>query len=169
MHTLLRFIATGLLLLSSFATAQSTRIAVLDLETVVQQSAMGKALLSQLEQAREQAQQDSQQRSQRLKDMRQRILEGQQSLSSEKLAELQRALERETVELRRWQEDKQREMDQQRDLGLQKIEAALAPVVAAYRKSQSIDLILKNQPGIVLGFSDAIDITAEIVQALDAR
>lgn len=154
------------------ASAQDTvptlRIAVVDLERVVMQSASGKALQGRLEEFQRQISVQAEQMQSEGRDLRQRIADGVNTLSEEKLAELQKQYEDKTIEIRRFRDDKQREGQKMQAEGLREIESQLEPIFEQVRDELGLDLILNNVPGVVVMANEKADITEEVVARLNS-
>ncbi len=165
-------VAGVFLLLGGFQAAAAQdrpiSIAVVDLDLVVAQSRAGKDLQNQLEQLRQQAQAEVDSMTEKANAIRQRAQDGEQSLSSDKLTELQTEYEDEMIKIRRLREQKQREAEKIRNAGLQGIEKQLAPIFDQIRDSDGYDLILNNVPGVVVMANERVDITAKVVELLNA-
>jgi outer membrane protein len=145
------------------------KIAVVNLDYVVANSPAGKALQAQLEAFRDSVQAEAETRAQTARDLRQRIAEGANTLSDEKLAELQRQYEDAQINIKRYQDDKQREGQKMQTDGLKKIEEELEPVFTKVRDEGGYDLILNNVPGVVVMASERIDITQRVIDRLKAE
>lgn len=175
-NTLLEWMtrSAAIALLLSFAIAPVVaqdaplRIAVVDVETVVAESPQGKALQSRLEQFQGSVQGDLQRMQNDAQAVQQRITDGANSLSEDRLAELNKELEDATIALRRFRDDKQREGTKIQEEGLMGIEQVLQPVFEQVRDEMGFDLILNNVPGVVLMMSERVDVTALMIQRLNA-
>lgn len=144
------------------------RIAVVDLEAVFVQSNSGQALQAKLKKFQEEVQVEDERMSQEAQDVRRRAVEGGQSLTVEKLTELQKEFEDKTIAIRRFRDDKKREAEKMKNEGLRDIEQQLEPVFKAIRDERGYDLILNNVPGIVVMANENVDITKDIVDRLNA-
>lgn len=150
------------------AAAQLTtlKIAVLDVERAVILSNPGKELNAKLEKFQQEVQAQVTQMNERANEIRKRAAEGGQTLTEDKLAELQTQFEDETIAIRRFREEKTREGEKMRNEGLRAIEQQLDPVFRAIRAELGYDLILNR--AVVVMASDALDITDEIINRLNA-
>lgn len=167
---LARLAVAGFLFLTTAVSAQDgpIKIAVVDLDVVVARSAGGQALQAKLEQFRKDFESQADALSSKAADLRRRIADGANSLSEDKLAELQKQFEDEQINLRRLRDDKQREGQKMQAEGLQEIERQLEPVFKKIQQEQGYDLILNNVPGVVVMASERIDITPAVIAQLDA-
>lgn len=143
------------------------KIAVVDLERVVAMSKYGQDLQAKLRKFEEEVQTENAAMTEQAKAIQQQAAEGAQSLSVEKLDELQKQYEDKTIEIRRFRERKQREGQQMQQDGLKEIEQALAPVFEAIKTENGYDLILNNTPGFVVMANEKVDITQMVVDRLN--
>ncbi len=95
-------LAGGLLALPSAAQEAALKIVVVDLERVVTASKMGQELQGKLEAFQKQIQAEGEQKAASARDIRQRIADGANSLSEEKLNQLQKDLEDASIAMRRF-------------------------------------------------------------------
>ena len=149
------------------AQESAIKIAVVDLEQVFILSEPGKALQAKLQKFQTDVQAEGERMTEQANEIRKRATEGGQSLSDEKLAELQKELEDKTIEIRRFRDDKQRQGEKMKNEGLHVIETQLEPVFKALRDERDFDIILNSVPGIVVMATPKVDITEEIVKRLN--
>jgi len=163
-------LGTAILMLAGAATAQETtiRFAVIDLDRLVAQSVAGKDLQNRLEEFQKQVQMEGTALADRARATQKLLSDGANSLSEERLTELQEQYEDESIKVRRFTETKQREGAKLRDDGLKRIEEKLQPVLDKVQNDGSYDLILNRALGVVIMASDRIDITAQVIVAFDA-
>ena len=145
----------------------STNIAVVDLELIVIRSQQGQALQKKLGEFQQSVQVEGQRLSEEAEALRQRAADGAQTLSDDKIAELQKELEDKMIAIRRFRDDKQREGEKMRNEGLQAIEQQLEPIFKAVRDEGGYDLILNNVPGVVVMANERVDITQKVIERLD--
>ena len=161
-------IVAAMLALGTVAHAQEApaRIAVVDMETVVAESPQGKQLQARLESFQTEVQEELGSLQEQAGSVRHRINEGSNSLSRERLAELEKEYEDATIAMRRYRDDKQREGQKIQETALEEIEATLQPVFAQVREEMNLDLIINRVPGVVLMISERVDITALMIRRL---
>ena len=150
------------------AQGETTRIAVVDLESVVRESEAGKELQARLWKFQRDVQAEGEAMSESARQIRQRIVEGANSLSEDKLAQLQKDYEDATIAIGRFQEEKQRESKKMQQEGLRQIEKQLEPVLRRVRDEGDYDLILNKAAGVVVMASERIDITQKVIDLLNA-
>ena len=99
--------------------------------------------------------------------LRERVANGANTLSDEKLNELKKQFEDIQIEIKRYRDDKQREGQKMQAEGLKAIEISLEPVFKKYRDDNGYDLILNNVPGVVVYGSNNVNITQDILDQLN--
>ncbi len=158
----------GLLAMPAADAQEAIKIVVVDLERVVAQSAAGKALQTQLAQFQEETKTQGEAKAAMARDIRQRIADGANSLSEDKLNQLQKDYEDAGIDIRRFQDDKQREGQKLQTEGLREIERQLQPIFESIRDENAYDLILNNVAGVVVMANEKVDITAKVIEKLNA-
>ena len=170
-HLTVRTAAVILLLsfvLSPLAAQEAPlKVAVVDVEIVVAESPQGKALQTRLEEFQTQVQGELQRMQNDAQAIQQRITDGSNSLSEDRLSELNKELEDATSAIRRYRDDKQREGTKIQEEGLMAIEQVLQPVFAQVRDEMGFDLIINRVPGVVLMISERVDVTPLMIQRLN--
>jgi outer membrane protein len=162
-------VAGCLVALPAAAQETSIKIAVVDLEAIVALSPGGKALGKQLENFEASVKADVEKLRADRRDLTTRMQEGRNSLSEDKLAEMQKQIEDLTIAERRLLDDKQREGQKMQAEGLKKIEKQLEPVFNKIRDEEGYDLILNRVPGVVVMAGERVDITQKVITRLEAE
>ncbi len=169
-------LAAALVLSAGAAVAQEApaaqdrpvRVAVVDLDLLVARSTAGQELRNKLAEFEKQAKAEGEKLAAEARDIRQLIADGANSLSEDRLAELQKDYEDKTIAIRRFQDDKQRQGQKMQDEGLKKIETDLRPIFDLVQEEGDYDLILNRVPGVVVMASERVDITARVLELYDA-
>ena len=161
---------TGLLLAAPSAFAQQaaepTRVAVIDIDRIAQESARGQAMFTELQSMQEEILRGRQSREQEIRDLTNRAQS--QLLSAEARADLTRDIERKNTDLQRWLEDQQRSFNDQQTTGFTSLEQALGPVVEEVARERNIQLILRVTPGLTFIMDPALDISSEVITRFNA-
>ena len=144
------------------------KIAVIDTEKILLSSQAGKKALADLKKLQEQRETELRGRAQELKDLQTKISEGRLSLAQDKLAELSKQYEEKEIALRRQQDDAPRELNKKRDEMLGQIDERVMPVINQVGKDLGYTLIFRKFESGLIYADEAIDITATIIQRLDA-
>jgi outer membrane protein len=150
------------------APAGLIKIAVIDTEKILLSSQAGKKAVADLKKLQEQKETELRGKAQELKDLQTKISEGRLSLAQDKLAELSKQYEEKEIALRRLQDDATRELNKKRDEMLAQIDNRVMPVINQAGKDLGYTLIFRKFESGLIYADEAIDITAIIIQRLDA-
>ncbi len=142
------------------------KIAVVNIDQVIAQSAAGAALGEKLNAFQEEAQGQVAEQQKYIQDLRQKISDGVNSEDQAQLVNLRKQFEDATVQLRRFSDDKQREAQKIRADGMQEIQKQFDPVFTAIQEEFNYDLILNKQTGVVLLVGERVDITQMVIDRL---
>ena len=150
--------------------AQVSNVAVVDFERAVVESVEGKKASDKFNVSLKAKQADVEKRQKDLEDNQKKLANGTITLSATAKADLQRDIDRRTLELQRINEDTQKELQALRDELLRPIAeratAALNAMAAAEGYTLVIDI--SNPENNVIWANPKNDITAELVKRLDA-
>lgn len=165
-------IVIGLLIfsISSFKSEQNrqpTKVGVINLDYVVASSKSGKALQQQLEQFQRNVQTAGSHIQNEAMAVKKQLDEGASTLSQEQLTALQNKYEDYANQLRRYQEDKQREGEKFKNNGLAQIEKEMQPIVELLVKQEGIDVLLNNTPGLVIMANESVDLSQQMLALMN--
>jgi len=152
---------------ASGQTAEPTRVAVIDIDRIAQESERGQALIEEFQGLQEEILRGRQTREQEIRDLTNRA--GSQLLSAEARADITRDIERKQTDLQRWLEDQQRDFNERQTTGFQALEQELGPVVEEVARERGIQLIFRVTPGLTFIMDAALDISPEVIQRFNAR
>lgn len=147
---------------TALAQDEPLRIAVVNMDQVIAQSAAGSALNEKLQAFQTEAQAQSEERQKTIQDLRQKVsdaVDGDQA----QLVNLQKQFEDARIALVRFRDDKAREAQKIRSEGLQDIQKQFEPVFNAIQEEFNYDLILNQQSGVVMMVGDRINITQMVI------
>ena len=145
---------------------EPTRVAVIDIDRVAQESEKGQAMIGELQSLQEEILRGRQTREQEIRDLTNRAQS--QLLSQAARADLTRDIERKQTDLQRWLEDQQREFNEKQTTGFQALEQELGPVVEEVARERNIQLILRVTPGLTFIMDPALDISGEVIARFNA-
>ncbi len=166
-RTGLAAVLTAALLAAGAADAQGLKVAVIDVNKILNESASGKIAKKTIEDRYEELKKKievKQEEARKIKDEidKQKIL-----LGKEKLKEKEDALAAKVAELRQMTQESEKEMQtrqgEQTQRVLKLIEAQLDKIVAA----EKIDLVLDRAQGGVVHFSPGMDITDRVLELVN--
>lgn len=149
------------------AQAQGPKIAVIDTERILLNSATGKKALADLKKVQEQKEAEARTKQQEIKDLQSKLTDGKLSLAQDKLAEMEKQLEDRVISLRRFQDDANRELTKKRDDVLAQVDAKVMPVINQVGKEQGYTLIFRKFESGLIYADEAVDITNAVIQRLD--
>jgi len=144
------------------------KIAVIDTEKILMNSAAGKKALAELKKVQDAKEKDLGARQQEIKDLQAKLSDGRLSLAQDKLEDMQKQLEDKVIALRRLQDDAQRDLTKKRDDVLGQIDQQVMPVINQAGKQLGYTLIFRKFESGLIYADEAIDITDSIIQRLDA-
>ncbi len=164
-------LAASLIIVTPLATPvqaqdEPLKIAVVNMEQVIAQSAAGSALNEKILAFRKEAQAQVEEQQKIIEDLRQKVSDAASGDDQAQLVNMQKQYEDATLVLRRFRDDKAREAQKIRDEGLQEIQAQFEPVFKAIQEEFSYDLILNQQSGVVLMVGDRVNITQTVIDRL---
>ncbi len=144
------------------------RIAVVEVERLLRESARGQIAVQELSRLRDEKQAELTAGQEELAALQKQYSDGRLTLAEDRLAELEKELEDRTIELRRSQDDANREMQKLQTERFGEIEQALLPIIAQVGREFGYTAIFNKFQGGLLFASDAADITSLIIERYNA-
>lgn len=155
------------LLAAGAADAQGIKVAVVDVNKILNESASGKVAKKQIEERYEELKKKIEEKQDEAKKIKDEIDKQKILLGKEKLKEKEDALNAKVAELRQMTQESEREMQnrqgEQTQAVLKIVEAQLEKLVAA----EKIDLVLDRTQGGVVHFNPVMDITDRVLQMVN--
>ena len=146
------------------ASPGSVRMAVIDVERLVQESALGKEAFARLKRINDSKKGEAEKLAKEIREMEQKLADQGQSLADDKREALQKQYQEKAMSFKRFNEDATRELDQQQKKELAELERRVMPVIAQVGKEKGYTMIFnKFQSGLVFA-DDAADVTDEVLQ-----
>jgi outer membrane protein len=159
---------TMLLAVAAFpplAAAQQSPVAVIDVQRVVTESDPGKEVLGKLKKLQEQKLEQGKALQQELDRLKEQFSKQRFTLSDDKLTELSKKIEDKSIEMKRFQDDAQRELEDARRKALSDLEQRIMPIIQQLGKEKGYLLIFqKYQSGLVYADDARTDITDEVIR-----
>ena len=143
------------------------KIAVINLDFVALGSPAGQALQQQVLTFQQDLAAELQVRQDAARGIEQRVAEA-DSLSEEERRVLEREYQDALTGLQRFQQDKQEEATLLRADGLARIQSEIAPVIERIQVELGYDIVLNSQNGLIVIYSERVDITQLVVDRLQA-
>ena len=155
------------LLAAGAADAQGLKVAVIDVNKILNESASGKIAKKAIEDRYEELKKKIEGKQEEAKKIKDEIEKQKILLGKEKLKEKEDALSAKVAELRQMTQESEKEMQtrqgEQTQRVLKLIEAQLDKIVAA----EKIDLVLDRAQGGVVHFSPGMDITDRVLELVN--
>ena len=147
-----------------FAQTAPARVAVIDVQRVLANSAAGKTASERLKKMQDDRVARAKQMDEEMQKLDADINNKKLSLSEEKLTEMTKQLSDKKIAAQRFQQDAEREMGEASDRALLELENKIKPVIDQIGKEQGLAAIFnKFESGLVYA-SDAIDITDSVIK-----
>jgi outer membrane protein len=148
---------------------QMSKVAVVDFEKAVVESAEGKKSSDKFNGTLQAKQAEGEKRQKELEDAQRKLQTQERTLSDTAKANLQRDIERRTTEFQRYNEDTQKELQSLRDELLRPIAERASAILNAMAAEQGYTLIVdvSNPQTNVVWFNPKNDITAELTKRID--
>jgi outer membrane protein len=161
-------VAMAALAVPAFAQGAPQRVAVIDVQRVLQSSVAGKAAYERLKKMQDERVTRAQKMDEEAKALENDINTKKLSLSEDKLTDLTKQLSDKKIAMQRYAQDADREVGEARDKELAVLEQKIKPVIDAIGKEMGLAMIFnKFESGLVYA-SDAIDITDPVIKRFDA-
>jgi outer membrane protein len=148
-------------------TSAPARVAVIDVQKVLQQSTAGKAAYERLKKMQDERVARAQKMQEEITAIENDVNAKKLSLSEEKLNEMAKQASDKKIAMQRYAQDADREVSEARDRELAALEAKIKPVIDSMGKEMGLAAIFnKFESGLVYA-SDAIDITESVIKRFD--
>ena len=151
-----------------FAQGAPSRIAVIDVQKVLQQSTAGKQAYEKLKKMQDDRIAKAKKMDEEIASLDNDINSKKLSLSEDKLADLQKQLSDKKIAMQRYAQDADREVGEARDRELMALEAKIKPVIDQMGKEMGLAMIFNKFESGLIYASDAIDITDSVVTRFNA-
>ena len=159
--------ALALGVLTGGASAQTTaggKIGVIEVQKIVQESAIGKESLARVQKIQQTKQDDLVKRQKELRDMEQKIQDQGKSLSEDAMEKLQKDYQAKALDLKRFQDDAQREMEEAQRKELGELEKRIMPVINEVAREQGYALVFnKFNSGLLFADDKSVDLTEAVI------
>jgi outer membrane protein len=156
--------------LAAVAVAQSApaptsiRVAVIDVERLVRDSALGKEAFGRVKRISDDKKAENDRLQKELRDIEQKLSTQGQSLSDDKREQLQKQYNEKSIDYKSFTEKASRDLDQAQKKELADLERRVFPIITQLGKERGYTLIFnKFQSGLVFA-DDAADITEDVLK-----
>jgi outer membrane protein len=157
-------LAVAALAAPMFAQNTPARVAVVDVQKVLTQSAPGKAAYEKLKKMQDDRVAKAKQMDEEMKKLESDLNTKRISLAEDKLAEMTKQIADKRITMQRFAQDADREIGEARDRELQALQVKIEPVIDAIGKEMGLAVIFnKFESGLVYA-SEAIEITDTVIK-----
>jgi outer membrane protein len=147
---------------------QGAKYAFVDLGRIVQESVEGKAQQAKVQALMQQKQNEGAEKQKALSANQQKLQTGAGVLSEQAAAQLQQDIQRQTVELQRFQEDAQNEINELSQRVQVEFNNRLIPVLDKVGREKGLFMIFSIADAGIAWADPGLDLSADVVKALDA-
>jgi outer membrane protein len=146
------------------APAGPLRIGVINVERLVQESALGKEAFNRVKKLNDQKKDEGDKLQKELRDMEQKLADQGSALADDKKEALQKSYQEKAIAFKRFQDDANRDLEAAQKKELSELERRVFPVINQVGKEKGFTVIFnKFQSGLVYA-DDAVDITDEVLK-----
>lgn len=165
----------GLLIMFSVAvlfslgfTQQTLQMGIVNSQNVLENSAEGKKVMTQLEQKDKKNQDELAKMDEEIRQKETKLNTQRLTLTQEAMMNLNSDLDRLRTQRKRFAEDSLREMNELTGRLFQKIQGELLPIIEQIGKEKNLDIILDLARSGAIYFNPTIDLTDEVIKRYDA-
>ena len=149
---------------SAQTTASGGKIGVIEVQKIVQESAIGKESLARVQKVQQAKQDELGKRQKELRDMEQKIQDQGKSLSEDAMEKLQKDYQAKALDLKRFQDDAQRELEESQRKELGELEKRIMPVINEVAREQGYTLVFnKFNSGLLFADDKSVDLTEAVI------
>jgi outer membrane protein len=146
------------------------KIGVIEVQRIVQESAIGKESLARVQKLQQAKQEDLQKRQKELRDLETKIQDQGKALSEDAMEKLQKEYQAKAVELKRFQDDAQRELEEAQRKELGDLEKRIMPVINDVAKEQGYQLVFnKFNSGLLFADDKSVDLTEAVITKFNSQ
>ncbi len=156
-------------LLAGPVDAEPLKIATVNVENVINESASGKQVVAKLGKDFERRVAELKKEEAKLKKIRAVLSSKDSVMSQERRERLQVKYRRDSVNLRRMAGDNNKEFSIRRKKALVNLTLMILDTIRAIGKEKNYTIILRNEVNLVLYAPNKIDLTGEVITRLDAQ
>lgn len=160
----------GAAALPAAAQTAMPKIAVIDVQKLVVESAAGKEAQGRVKKIIDAKQTDSEKLQKELQGLQQRLTDQGPSMTDDKREQLNKEYQEKGIAYKRFQDDAQREVQEAQQRELAELEKRVMPVINQVGKEKGYTLIFnKYAPGMLVYADDSVDITEEVLRRFNTQ
>jgi outer membrane protein len=149
---------------ASAPAAGQTKIGIIWVERLVQESAVGKEAFARVRKLNDQKKDEGDKLAKDLRDMEQKLADQGASMTDDKREQLQKTYQEKAIAYKRFNDDAQRILEDAQKKELEQLEKRVLPVIQQVGKERGFTVIFnKFQAGLVYA-DDSVDVTDEVLK-----
>ncbi len=148
---------------------QAQKIGVIEVQRIVQESAIGKESLARVQRSQAQKQDELGKRQKELRDLEEKLQTQGSTLSDDAKEKLQKDYQQKALDLKRFQDDAQRELEEVQRKELGELEKRVMPVIEKVAKESGYSLIFNKYNSGLLFADQASDLTDMVIQKFNTE
>lgn len=156
--------ATAAAQTASPGTSTPPRIAVIDVERLVRDSALGKEAFGRLKKINDGKKEEADKLAKELREMEQKLADQGQSLAEDKRDALQKSYQEKAISYKRFNDDAKRELDQAQAKELAELEKRVLPVITQVGREKGFQLIFNKFNAGLLFADETADVTEDVLK-----
>ncbi|HQQ78603.1 MAG TPA: OmpH family outer membrane protein, partial [Thermoanaerobaculia bacterium] len=150
--------------------ASGSKIGVIEVQRIVQESAIGKESLARVQKLQQTKQEELTKRQKDLRDLETKIQDQGKALSEEAMEKLQKEYQGKAVELKRFQDDAQKELEESQRKELGDLEKRIMPVINEVAREQGYQLVFnKFNSGLLFADDKSVDLTEAVITKFNSQ
>jgi outer membrane protein len=149
------------------AAAGPLRIGVINVERLVQESALGKEAFNRVKRINDQKKEEGDKLQKELRDLEQKLADQGSALADDKRETLQKSYQEKAIAFKRFQDDATRELDAAQKKELGELERRVFPVINQVGKEKGFTMIFNKFQAGLLYADDAVDITDDVLKVFN--
>jgi outer membrane protein len=149
------------------AAAGPLRIGVINVERLVQESALGKEAFNRVKRLNDQKKEEGDKLQKELRDLEQKLAAQETALAEDKREALQKSYQEKAIAFKRFQDDATRDLDAAQKKELGDLERRIFPVINQVGKEKGYTMIFNKFQAGLLYADDAVDVTDEVLRVFN--
>jgi outer membrane protein len=149
------------------AAAGPLRIGVINVERLVQESALGKEAFNRVKRINDQKKEEGDKLQKELRDLEQKLADQGSALADDKRETLQKSYQEKAIAFKRFQDDATRELDTAQKKELGELERRVFPVINQVGKEKGYTMIFNKFQAGLLYADDTVDLTDEVLRVFN--
>jgi outer membrane protein len=149
------------------AAAGPLRIGVINVERLVQESALGKEAFNRVKKLNDQKKEEGEKLQKELRDLEQKLADQGSALADDKRETLQKSYQEKAISFKRFQDDATRDLDAAQKKELGDLERRIFPVINQVGKEKGYTMIFNKFQAGLLYADEAVDLTDEVLKVFN--